>query len=237
MKIIILDIDGVLNSCQSNYWYRKMLGHSEDNWVEYRASEVKTTYNSYEQQLCPLACGNLRHILEIHEDVRIVISSTWRNGRSVEWFNKYFKSFKIFTEDKVIGKTPSLNKQRGYEIEDWLSKCDLPIENFVILDDDSDMGPYLDTEHFIEIDGKVGFDYRQFEKVDKLFGNFKLKFSEIKEGVPYKMYSKLRNTNFFKDGDKMFYMDKDNVKHDDIFFYPEYEIFAEVTDVLCNSGK
>ncbi len=229
MKVIFLDMDGVLNSCQSNYWYRKMLGHEEDNWVNYRSSEAETTYNAYEKQLCPLSCGNLRHLLELYPDARIVISSTWRIGRSVEWFNSFFKHFKIFTEDKVIGKTPRLNTQRGYEIEDWINKSELSIENFVIIDDDSDMGPYLNTPHFVHTDGRVGFDYRKMEEVDKLFGKFTLKFKDLKKDVPYKMYSKPRESIYFFDGkDKMFYIGEDGSVNDTVFYYKDYELFSEV---------
>jgi hypothetical protein len=232
MKIIMLDIDGVMNSWQSAYWYRKMIGNEEEEWVNYKAVETKEDeeFGVYTKELCPMACCNLRQVLEYHPDARIVISSTWRHGRTVEWFNKLFKHFKIFTEDKVIGITPVLRTQRGYEIEDWLNKTEEKVEEFVIIDDDGDMGPYIGTYHFIKTNGKVGFDYLIMEAIDKVFDKFVLKFKDLKPGVPYKMYSKPRNTNYFKDGDGMAYFGENGKLSRQVSMYPDRELFSEVLD-------
>ena len=71
----------------------------------------------------------------------------------------------------VIGRTPSLGTERGFEIQEWLDENNQDqIEEFVILDDDADMCHFLGTKHFVQTDGKVGFDYRKMEEVDKIFG-------------------------------------------------------------------
>ena len=44
--------------------------------------------------------------------------------------------------------------QRGDEIREWLSKN--PVDNFIILDDDSDMCEFLNTDHFIKTTYKHG---------------------------------------------------------------------------------
>jgi len=230
IKVIFLDMDGVMNSCQSNYWYRRMLGHEEDIWVAYRTEENEDTLSGYEKQLCPLACGNLRHLFEYHPDIRIVISSTWRKGRPVDKFNAIFKYFKIFKEDKVIDKTPVLNTERGYEIQEWLKNTQYLVEDFIIIDDDNDMGPYLDTYHFIRIDNKVGFDYMAMEKADKVFGKFTLNFNDLQFNKFYKMYGKPRSTNYFRQGDGMFYHDKDGDVRGPVY-NPPNELFSEVIGV------
>jgi len=229
MKIIMLDIDGVVNSYQSSYWYRKMLGHEEDDWVNYKTEDTGE-FNTYEKQLCPLACGNLRQLLEYHPDARIVISSTWRRGREIDWFNRLFKHFKIFEEDKVIGKTPSMNTDRGFEIKHWLDNhTDLIIKEFVILDDDGDMGPYCGTKNFVQTDGRVGFDYRKMEEVDKLFAKFTIERKDIVEGKLYKMYSKPRYVNYFLDGDVVSYTSEDGTVSRDVTVF-KGDLFAEVKE-------
>jgi len=203
-----------------------MLGHEEDEWVNFR-EPAGDEFSSYQKELCPLACANLRQVLELHPDARIVVSSTWRHGKDAAWFNKLFKYFKIIKEDVAIGITPCLNKERGYEIEHWLNNTECEVEDFVIIDDDGDMGPYCDTYHFIQTDGKVGFDYFAMEAVDKVFAGFTLKYEDLETGVPYKVYSKPRKTNYVKLEDGLAYYREDGSISSDIYFYKECELFAK----------
>jgi len=226
IKIIMLDIDGVLNSYQSGYWYDTMLGHEKNDWINYRSKDT-SEFSNYEKQLCPLACGNLRQLLEYHPDARIVVSSTWRKSREVAWFNRLFKYFKIFEEDKVIGKTPELNTERGYEIKYWLDNTSYIISNFVILDDDGDMGPYCGTKHFIQTDGRVGFDYRKMEEIDKIFSKFSIKRKDIQKGKLYKMYSKPRDTNYFLDDNVVSYTRDDGTICRNVTVFDD-DLFSEV---------
>jgi len=218
-----------MNSWQSSHWYRKMLGEDEDAWVNYKSGDG-VEFNAYERQLCPMACSNLKQLLDYHPDARIVISSTWRMGREVEWFNRLFKHFKIIKEDKVIGKTPSLNTERGFEISHWLDKHpELNIKEFVILDDDGDMGPYYGTKNFVQTDGRVGFDYRKMEEVDKLFAKFTIERKDIVAGKFYKMYSKPRYVNYYLDGEVVSYTNKDGTVSRDVTVF-KGDLFAEVAD-------
>jgi len=235
MKVIFLDMDGVMNSWQSSYWYKEMLGHKEEEWVNYRAEDIDKEddeFSEYSKQLCPIACANLRSILEDYPDTRIVISSTWRRGRTIEWFNKLFKMFKIIKEDRVIGKTDVMpGEERGYEIEEWLKSTEETVEEFVILDDDGDMGPYCNTPQFVQTDGKVGFDYFAKEKVDRLFGKYNLKFEDLKEATPYFMFSRNKGSVFFRQGEDIVYYHDDGSISNGVFFYKQLERFAEVKDV------
>ena len=233
MKIIMLDMDGVMNSYQSSHWYLDMLGHEEENWVNYRVvngpEEEEEEFSQYTLELCPLACTNLKLVLDRHPDARIVISSTWRRGadRTPDWFNRLFRKFKIITEDRVIGKTPDLGTERGFEIQDWLNKYDGTIDEFVIIDDDGDMGPYCGTHHFVQTSSRTGFDYFKMEEVDKVFGGFTLKFEDLKPGVNYKMYSKPRETNYFKEGVGMSYLDENGAISRNVYL-SKGDLFGEV---------
>lgn len=225
MRLIMLDFDGVLNSYQSALWLRETLGENEDNWVNYLDDSEELS--GYEKTLCKYACINLGHILKTYPDTKIVVSSSWRRGRTIEKLNKILKYHKVFDEDKVIDKTPCLSTERGYEIQKWIEDNNFT-GDFVILDDDSDMGPYLNTPHFQHVNGSVGFDYLAMEKLDKYFGGFNLRFQDLEEGVPYKMYSKPRSTSYFKEKDEIIYFNDFGEKVRGVFFYPEYDIFAKV---------
>ena len=128
MKIIFLDIDGVLN--YETCWGRPENENTQDVWDEDCVSE-------------------LNRIVE-ETGAKIVVSSTWR---------LYDDAYAIIIEKmgikegSIIGKTKDYlpiikagGTCRGDEIQDWLDTTNDVIENFVILDDDDDMGelvPYL----------------------------------------------------------------------------------------------
>ena len=112
MKIIFLDFDGVLNSLQSVYYWKNRGEDFPDNW-------------------CPVACNNLNLLLNNFPDLGIVISSTWR-GHGMERCKQVLKKHNIDTS-QIIGMTPKLWKERGYEIEEWLNtNQDKKIEDFII---------------------------------------------------------------------------------------------------------
>lgn len=161
LKIIFLDIDGVLNSEKSCEYHIK---NKSNEWL-YIAPWI----------------GHIKHLNHIIEktNAKIVISSTWRTNPYVEMI-LYLAGLK----GDIIGKTPRLpSRIRGEEIKFFLkyaqyddkglSKeeqeriqqikkdilhetnfCGLKIDNFVILDDDTDM---LDlTNNFVLVDGYNG---------------------------------------------------------------------------------
>lgn len=121
MKIIFLDIDGVLN-------------HPE-----------VYTKKSGAYPLCYKCVGRLMNILN-RTDAKIVISSTWRLGcdlpsspvmklkdsGALEYLHEDWRTIDWYTE---FGDVFS---NRGMEIGHWLSNHK-DVEKYVILDDDSDM--------------------------------------------------------------------------------------------------
>ena len=119
MKIIFLDIDGVLNS--KAYDYKR-------NWNE-------QTY--IDETRLPL----LKKIVD-ETGARIVLSSTWRehwekqsekcDGDGI-YMNNTFQKFGL----EIYDKTPylGLSADRPEEIKAWLECAEEPIESFVIIDD------------------------------------------------------------------------------------------------------
>lgn len=126
MKIIFLDIDGVLN-CKSTRERIDGIYFVEDNKIDF-----------------------LKEIIEC-TDAKVVLSSTWRIGwvwmqNNPNYHDKHF----IMLRDKLqehgielYDKTPIMSgEHRGREIDEWL-RCHPDVESFVILDDDSDMDEHI----------------------------------------------------------------------------------------------
>lgn len=128
MKIIFLDIDGVLN--YYDCWLRSENQNTQDVWDEDCVNELNRIINE--------------------TGAKVVISSTWRLYPELDQLIENDIGIK---EGAIIGKTkdylPIIRSEgtcRGDEIQDWLDNTDEVIESFVILDDDDDMRdllPYL----------------------------------------------------------------------------------------------
>ena len=158
MKLLFLDIDGVLNSIQANSMFNKFR----------KAGSLPDHYRSFrEHEFCPICVSNLINIVEEYKDLKIVVSSTWRLGQSTEDLQTLLGDIGI-PKDRIIGKTPSLSGQeRGNEIYDWLTNNNHTKTKYAVLDDDSDMTMVWDS--FFQTDNYVGLDYRVAEKVIKYF--------------------------------------------------------------------
>lgn len=137
MKVIFLDVDGVLNTGR----FRKILKRSEG-----------LSYEDSQFFFDPIAMKNLAFLVK-ENDAKIVISSTWRydkdNPKDMYWKMLIGNLREFGIDDKVIGVTPDLRaiyntiSCRGYEINNWL-KDNYDIESFVIIDDDDNMYPLMD---------------------------------------------------------------------------------------------
>ena len=119
MKVIFLDIDGVLNS------------------REYDRKRYWETMTDIDESRLPL----VKEIVE-NTGAKIVLSSTWRvhwnkNRTDCDEDGRYIAD--IFERHglQIYDKTPDLGltASRRNEIAKWLSAGAEPIENFVILDD------------------------------------------------------------------------------------------------------
>jgi hypothetical protein len=157
MKVLFLDIDGVLNS--HSFWKRRVeLAHSMDDKID------------------PLAVQRLNRLTD-ETGAKIVVSSTWR--LPYVWSNQFdmlatnIKNIGITAE--VIGMTPDHKKSygRGGEIQAWMTKAwedGLNIESFVIIDDDSDMDhllPFLVKTTFTD-----GLQEEHIESAIKILSNY-----------------------------------------------------------------
>ena len=124
MKVIFLDIDGVLN----------VIPQGHDKWGAIFHSHF---------------VDNLKRIIDV-TGAKIVISSTWRMsglpGMIEMWLDRNLPGEVIGITPNFMWKTGS-TLQRGKEIDAYLEEHP-EITNYVILDDDSDMEPHQ-LENFV----------------------------------------------------------------------------------------
>ncbi len=149
MKVIFLDIDGVLNS---RAYDRKR------NWNE---------QTDIDETRLPL----IKEIVDA-TGAKIVLSSTWRQhwdrdtNRCDEdglYINKIFAKFGL----SIFDKTPDLGITvlRRDEISKWLEGADVEIESFVIIDDYRYGWGDL-SEHFVKTEPnfRLGIEKEHVEK-------------------------------------------------------------------------
>ena len=161
MKVLFLDIDGVLNS---ENWFAYRIYCVKNNMVNILMNFVDTDDRNIKHKLTMLddrAIANLNRIIE-ETGCKVVLSSSWRSSiESENIFTQNLLKLKGFKYE-FYDVTPRLwfsdfSIRRGEEIKFWLDKESEKhdIESFVILDDDSDMLPEQ-MNNFIHVDGQVG---------------------------------------------------------------------------------
>jgi hypothetical protein len=118
VKLLFLDIDGVLNSeaCYARHGYQNIPRPPLDREAVKRLDRIICETGAF-----------------------IVLSTSWRGDRRIPlWLLAHGCS------GAVVGCTPRLyGRPRGDEIAAWLNRkahCGVAVERFVILDDGDDMG-------------------------------------------------------------------------------------------------
>jgi hypothetical protein len=159
LKIIFLDIDGILN-CEDAY----RAGHCQ--YVEWIWEDGR---KDHYQRFCSWSKELLNRLIR-ETGAKIVISSTWRLS-GIDFIKKVWELEEM--EGEIIGITPSMRTKdiripRGMEIDyflendlgfkhvNWDEKTQKKymdksnLENYIILDDDSDM-LYKQRNHFVHV--------------------------------------------------------------------------------------
>jgi len=149
MKLIFLDIDGVMNN---------------DETFERKKNAKKVT-----EIICRESCRRLQTVIDA-TGAKIVVSSAWRSRELEE-----FSACLFIDRHHFIGRTPWLRRRshffvvkgekcqgwsserRGTEIATWLANnpdVAREVTRFVILDDEADMEPLM--EHLVQTDFMTG---------------------------------------------------------------------------------
>ena len=159
MKVIFLDIDGVLNSRDNlNALTCHRRSNARINDVTYKSNSTIKTRDCFGQLFDERCCHWLGYIIEM-TGAKIVISSTWRYS-GLDFIRDLWQSRNLPGE--IIGITPSaISHQdtynctcRGDEIKSYIDENKM-IEKFCIIDDDNDM-LNDQTQFFVRTDNQFG---------------------------------------------------------------------------------
>ena len=162
MNIIFLDIDGVVATPVSVEAY---------------------PMNGKLWSMCPTLMKAVAQ-LAIKCEGRIVVTSTWRYHHSfVTWHdlmcahqvgNTMYNERNPDGNESPVWCTPrSKNGFRGDEVDAWIKECEEkrhPVDNYVILDDDSDFTDHQKEHHFVHTNGLIGLTFDDYLKAAKILG-------------------------------------------------------------------
>lgn len=153
MKIIFLDVDGVLNNINYTKKCYKKNG--------------KKSMSMYCTPFDPKCLKNLAKIVK-KTGAKIVLSSTWRIYKS----HIYVLEARLAEYGlRIYDKTDNINMIRGVEIKEWL-KSHRDIENYVVIDDEEyNLSNFIDNKHLVIVDSNYGLTFGdRIRAINKLKG-------------------------------------------------------------------
>ena len=156
MKIIFLDVDGVLNNAS---YIKKCYKRS--------INKKKTIYSGKNVPFDPHNLKNLAKIVN-KTGAKIVLSSTWRIFKS----HIYVLEARLAEYGlRIYDKTDNINMIKGAEITEWL-KQHRDIENYVVIDDEEyNLSNFIDNKHLVIVDSKYGLTFGdRIKAIEKLKG-------------------------------------------------------------------
>jgi hypothetical protein len=183
MKLIFLDVDGVLNN-ETHFKSEEYLAQSKVCNDYHKSGDKETAKSLYDKSM--FCKRNIELLNKLIKDTgaKIVVSSSWRKGRTVDELDSLLESVGI--EADVIDKTPTLHfagledyaysVPRGCEIKAWIETNKSILNSkvsklrYVILDDDSDM-LYWQRNKFIQTDPYSGLTRTDVFKAKQILNN------------------------------------------------------------------
>ena len=145
MKVLFLDIDGVLNSRRSCVAFGKF----------------PLSPTPQDKPLLDLVALGLIRKIATAKDVRVVLSSTWRILAKIDAMSE-FLGFNIYRYTPIL---PS--GCRGDEIDVWLKANPFNITHYAIVDDDSDMLEHQQA-NFVLTNFDEGLSYKNYVRLCQL---------------------------------------------------------------------
>jgi len=195
MKVIFLDIDGVMNSQlfyekrHKRRWFKPItyyyiikskikyvfngFKHKGVSLVNYKPSKKSKTFEyKFKRLQNETDPEKWEWLIELCENTgaKICISSVWKNHfrKSESWD----KSLDLlgFPKNTYAGRTQDRRTLRGDEIKEWMENQDESIENYAIIDDDSDMLPEQ-MDCFFHVDGYYGISPNTTYRIERHFSD------------------------------------------------------------------
>ena len=206
MKILFLDMDGVVNTASKDRYSLSL--------------KLTYDYNNYKDifQFDPRILINFIKLLRFckENDIGICITSTWRINTTKEGWNDFIyrhfsNTLKIKETDTLIVGTTGLEQNgiRGLQIAHWLDELNNKDCKFLVVDDEiNDIEYYLPDNNILKIDFHYGltedklqdiFNYfRPDEKIER-----KIYVNGIYEHFKGNKYKVLNIAEHTETGDKM----------------------------------
>lgn len=145
MKVLFLDVDGVLNSAE---WFARDCSTKSDDLGL--------------RSVNPAAVKLIQHVLEV-TGAKLVLSSTWR------LIPDYVQTL-VQAGLPIVAKTPVLkSSNRGDEIVAWL-ETHPGVECYAIVDDDADAGDCGLRPRLVQTSWDVGIQPADVAKLIDLLG-------------------------------------------------------------------
>lgn len=144
MKIVFLDIDGVLN---------------HDQWYVSKEYQSLVEDENTELDIDPSCSKRLVEICR-QTNAQIVITSSWR----LTWYGTQFRLERGgIPNDLILDKTPeffwvtigNFDRSRSAEINTWLEQHQGEVESYVIIDDQP-IAKGEQEKHFVHVNAHVG---------------------------------------------------------------------------------
>lgn len=155
MKVLFLDIDGVLNCmCPAPL--------QDNDWID--LDEWRYGFN-------PDLVARLRYVIA-NTDCKIVISSSWKHHVNyapyrpdMNWRDVLAEKLRRTRDEIIVGETPSDPKgQRGREIAEWLKTHE--VETFCVVDDEVvDILPYIENANVVKTDMTIGLTIEDARRI------------------------------------------------------------------------
>lgn len=150
MRVVFLDIDGVLNS---HKWFS----------VRGRPSTFQSMYERSIWDLDPSAVNLMKGFVE-RNNLKVVISSSWR----ILYNKQEIKEMLQATGWKapIVGTTPYIKGFRGDEIDTWRRES-LHVDTYIIFDDDGDFNPHQ-RPFFVQTSFETGLTEAHVEQAQQI---------------------------------------------------------------------
>ena len=151
MKVIFLDVDGVLNRTAGAFYYTLALPGQRMYTLEKSTVEVFAFY--------------LKHL---PQDVKIVVSSSWRvQFESGEDFAKMIgiDPSRMHPDWRTYSNGGDAGNGRSMDIQAWLKEHP-DVSTYVIVDDtDYKYAQFFPRDRFVQVDGMMGLTYENLEDI------------------------------------------------------------------------